>query len=53
MTGAYSIIGVNARSAVIYFVDVRSAWHAAEELWKPETPTDDALPALRSISDLS
>ncbi|XPT03569.1 Mitochondrial import inner membrane translocase subunit tim8 [Ascochyta lentis] len=53
VTGAYSIIGVNARSGVIYFVDVRSAFHAAEYLWKPEVPTADTLPALKQISDIA
>ncbi|KAJ4347557.1 Mitochondrial import inner membrane translocase subunit tim8 [Ascochyta clinopodiicola] len=53
MTGAYSIIGVNVRSGVVYFVDVRSASNSAEYLWKPEVPTADKLPALKQISDIS
>lgn len=53
MTSAYSIIGANAPSGVIFFVDIRSAYHAAEELWYPKIPTTETLPELKAISDVS
>lgn len=53
MTSAHAIIGANIVSGVIFFVDIRSAYHAAEELWHPEVPTDETLPKLRAISDIS
>lgn len=53
MTAAHAIIGANTFSGVIFFVDVKSASRAAEDLWYPEIPTSENLPKLRAISDIS
>ncbi|KAF1928401.1 uncharacterized protein M421DRAFT_92650 [Didymella exigua CBS 183.55] len=53
MTDAHAIIGANTLSGVIFFVDFRSASHAAGSLWYPEIPTAETLPKLRAISDIS
>lgn len=53
MTGAYSVIGVNARDGVISFLDVRSAEKGASMTWGVEKPPINELPKLRQISDLA
>ncbi|KAJ8106913.1 hypothetical protein OPT61_g9226 [Boeremia exigua] len=53
MTDAYSIIGANAISGAVFFVDIKSAQRGAEELWYPEVPTAASLPELRAISDIA
>lgn len=53
MAGAYSIVGANSVSGVVFFVDRRSAYHAAKELWYPDVPTPARLPQLEAISDIS
>ncbi|KAF3045874.1 hypothetical protein E8E12_002891 [Didymella heteroderae] len=53
MTGAKAIIGANTVSGAIFFLDVKSAASAAEDLWYPRNPRSEELPQLRAISDIS
>jgi hypothetical protein len=50
-TQAYSTIGVNAASGVLYFLNRLSPYEAAKEEWGVENPQKEELPALRTTSD--
>jgi hypothetical protein len=53
MTGAHFSIGVNAASGIVYFLNVRSAQHAARMYWDGGAAASEQLPALRSSSDVA
>jgi hypothetical protein len=51
VTQAYSTIGVNAASGVLYFINRLSPYEAAKEEWDVVEPRKEDLPALRTTSD--
>ena len=53
VTGAFSTIGVNPVSGMVFFLSRRSAIEAAKSLWGQGVPYEDELPALRANSDLA
>ncbi|EDU42564.1 conserved hypothetical protein [Pyrenophora tritici-repentis Pt-1C-BFP] len=53
VTGAFSTIGVNPISGMVFFISRKSAFEAAKALWGQNSPHEDELPALRATSDFA
>ncbi|KAF1363730.1 hypothetical protein EJ07DRAFT_102527 [Lizonia empirigonia] len=51
-TGAYAIVGINAKDGIIFLLNRSSPEKAAANTWAPDPVTPQALPKLRSSSDL-
>lgn len=51
-TGAYAIIGINAKDGIVFLLNRSSPEKAAVNTWAPDPVTPQALPKLRSSSDL-
>ncbi|CAG5159500.1 uncharacterized protein ALTATR162_LOCUS5613 [Alternaria atra] len=53
VTGAFSDIGVNPDTGVVFFMSRRSAIESARILWRQDPPSWNELPGLRSNSDFA
>jgi hypothetical protein len=53
VTGAFSDIGVNPDTGVVFFMSRRSAIESAKILWRQDPPLRNELPELRSNSDFA
>jgi hypothetical protein len=51
VTSAFSSIGVNPDSGMVFLISRTSAVEAAKLLWGQNPPPKDELPALRATSD--
>lgn len=53
VTDAEFTIGVNAQDGIIFFINLVSPVQGAKKLWYQQDPPKDALPGIRSSSDVA